>query len=384
MTQKPIKIIYIFSFIERALLNETIAVLLEKAKDFETGFILLNKKPSSYSTFLRENNFKTWDVFYTGKKNLISASFKIFKILLKEKPDVINTNLFDANVAGLIPAWLLGIKVRVLSRHHSSLHHVYHPGYVKFDKLLNSMATHIVSPSPSVSKILIEKENVKPEKVTLIPHGLPLANFSEIEPERIDALKKKYFPFGKPYPVIGVISRFIHWKGIQFIIPAFKKLLEEFPEAHLLLANARGNYSNEIKNMLSGIPSEKYTLIDFEEDSPALYRLMDVFVHVPVDSHSEAYGQIYVEALASGIPSVFTLSGIASEFVEHGRNAFVVPYKNADAILDGIRKILKDVSFRENLIKNGKADVTARYNETMMGKKLENLFRSAVQSARKK
>lgn len=384
MAQRPIKIIYIFSFIERALLNEAIALQLEKVQDFETGFILLNKKPSSYSAFLREKNFKTWDVFYTGKKNLISASFKIFKILLKEKPDVINTNLFDANVAGLIPAWLLGIKVRVLSRHHSSLHHVYHPGYVKFDKLLNSMATHIVSPSPSVSKILIEKENVKPEKVTLIPHGLPLSNFSEVEPERIDALKKKYFPFGKPHPVIGVISRFIHWKGIQFIIPAFKKLLEEFPEAHLLLANARGNYSNEIKNMLSEIPSEKYTLIDFEEDSPALYRLMDVFVHVPVDSHSEAYGQIYVEALASGIPSVFTLSGIASEFVEHGRNAFVVPYKNADAILDGIRKILKDVSFRENLIKNGKADVTARYNETLMGKKLENLFRSAVQSARKK
>lgn len=384
MSNRPVKIIYIFSFIERALLNEAIAEQLSKVKDFEPGFILLNRKPSSYSVYLREKNLKTWDILYTGKKNLLSAAFKIFKILRKEKPDVVNTNLFDANVAGLIPAWLLGIKVRVLSRHHSSLHHVYHPGYVKFDKFLNSLATHIVSPSPSVSKILIEKENVEPEKVTLIPHGLPLDNFSEVEPERIIALKKKYFPAGKPYPVIGVISRFIHWKGIQYIIPAFRKLLELFPNAHLLLANARGNYSHQIKSMLSELPSENYTCIDFEEDSPALYKLMDVFVHVPVDFHSEAYGQIYVEALAAGIPSVFTLSGIANEFVEHGVNAFVTPYKNADSILEGITRILNDESFRNTIIKNGKADVDARYNEKVMGDKLENLFRTAVQSTRKR
>lgn len=384
MAQKPIKIIYIFSFIERALLNEAIAEQLAGVKDFETGFILLNIKPSSFSAYLREMNLKTWDVFYSGKKNMISAMFKVFKILMKEKPDVINTNLLDANIAGLFPAWLLGIKVRVLSRHHSSLHHVYHPRYVKLDKLLNSLATHIVSPSPSVSKILIEKENVKPEKITLIPHGLPLNLFNNVETERIITLNKKYFPAGKPYPVIGVISRFIHWKGIQYIIPAFIKLLEKFPDAHLLLANARGNYSNEIRSMLSEIPSEKYTLIDFEEDSPALYRLMDVFVHVPIDSHSEAYGQIYVEALAAGIPSVFTLSGIANEFVEHGRNAIVVSYKNADEIFKGITKILNDKYLRDTIISNGKADVYARYNEKVMGNKLENLFRTAVHSATKK
>lgn len=384
MAEKPIKIVYIFSFIERALLNEAIADQLSNVKDFETGFILLNKKPSSYSAYLRDKKLKTWDIFYTGKKNLLSASFKIFKILLKEKPDVINTNLFDANVAGLIPAWLLGIKVRVLSRHHSSLHHVYHPEYVKFDKLLNSLATHIVSPSPSVSQILIEKENVAPEKITLIPHGLPLENFNEVGEERIQALIHKYFPSGKPYPVIGVISRFIHWKGIQYIIPAFVKLLKEFPDAHLLLANARGNYSAEIKKLLSSIPAQNYSLIDFEEDSPALYRLMDVFVHVPVDEHSEAFGQIYIEALASGVPSVFTLSGIANEFIEHGRNALVVPYKNAEAILEGIRKILLDSSFRNNLITAGKTDVEARYNQTIMGHKLESFYRSVVSSARKK
>jgi glycosyltransferase involved in cell wall biosynthesis len=384
MKKKTVKIIYIFSFIDRSLLNETIADQLAKVQDFETGFILLNKQPSHYSDFLRKKKFKTWDIYYTGKKNLPSALFKVFKILLKEKPDIINTNLFDANIAGLLPAWMLGIKVRILSRHHSSLHHVYHPRYVWLDKLLNSLATHIVSPSPSVSKILIEKENVKPEKITLIPHGLPIESFSHVETDRIAALQHKYFPSGKPFPVIGVISRFTHWKGIQYIISAFHTVLQSFPQAHLLLANARGNYSGQIKKLLSELPPGHFTLIDFEQDSPALYRLMDVFVHIPVDDHSEAYGQVYIESLASGIPSVFTLSGIANEFIEDGRNASVVPYKDSEAVAKAILRILQDDDYRSRIIKQGKADVARNYNENVMGKNLEMLFRNAVQFSQKK
>ncbi len=44
-------------------------------------------------------------------------------------------------------------------------------------------------------------------------------------------------------------------------------------------------------------------------------------MHVTIGKHYEAFGQIYVEALAAGIPSVFTLTGIAPEIIEHEHNA---------------------------------------------------------------
>ena len=69
---------------------------------------------------------------------------------------------------------------------------------------------------------------------------------------------------------------------------------------------------------------DRYTEIVYETDMPALYKTFDVFVHVPVEPHFESFGQVYVEAMASGIPSVFTLAGAATEFVRDGENALVV------------------------------------------------------------
>ena len=55
-------------------------------------------------------------------------------------------------------------------------------------------------------------------------------------------------------------------------------------------------------------------------------------MHVPIDSMSEAFGQTYIEALASRVPSIFTLSGIACEFAKDRVNCLVVPYKDSDSI----------------------------------------------------
>ena len=75
-----------------------------------------------------------------------------------------------------------------------------------------------------------------------------------------------------------------------------------------------------------------------------------------------------------GIPSVFTLSGIANDFVKHLTNAFVVNYKNPEQIYEGISDILNDENLREGLIKQGKLDVTERFSLTKMLCKLELLY----------
>jgi glycosyltransferase involved in cell wall biosynthesis len=166
--------------------------------------------------------------------------------------------------------------------------------------------------------------------------------FSSVSAERVGELAGRLFGGRKPFPVVGVISRFLELKGIQHIIPAFRKLLAEYPGACLVLANAKGPYEPEVRKLLAGLPGGSYVTIPFEKDIAALYRLFDVFVHVPVDGHSEAFGQIYIEALASGIPSVFTLSGIAHDMIRHGENALVVPYCDPDSIFGAVKRILTD------------------------------------------
>lgn len=376
--KKP-KVIYIISFIDKALIYEWTIDWFEKSEKLDVSYILMNPVPLAISNYIEQKKIRHWDIKYSGKKDLAAAIFKIYKILRREKPQIINTNLFDASMAGQIAGLLARIPVRIHSRHYSSLHLVYHKQAVKYDRLLNKIATNILVATKMVKELMISREKVNERKIKVINYGFKLNDFINVSDERVNACKQKYLPVHKKsFPVIGVISRFIHWKGIQFIIPAFSKIKELYPDAHLVLANAKGNYSGELNLLLSQLPENCFTKIEYEKDSPALYKIFDVFIHTPVDYHSEAFGQIYVEALVAGIPSVLTASGIALEFIGHEENALVVDYNNSEQIFVSLKRLLEDDLLRNKIISNGRDSVMNHFEFDRMGRELDSYYLSLL------
>lgn len=324
------------------------------SKEFKLHFILLNSGSSVFETYLKQHQIKVDRVTYKNRKDIPIAFFKILRILIKIKPDIVHCHLIDASLIGLLASKVIGVPKRIFTRHHSTLHHLYHPHAVKIDRFINYLATDIVAISKNVKEVLI-KEDVAEKKIQLIYHGFDINRFSNVPLTEIEELQRKYGT-EKKFPVIGVISRYVDWKGIQYIIPAFKKLLISFPDAYLILANATET-SSHIKALLRELPKENFKEITFENNIFALYHLFDIFVHVPIDCHSEAFGQTYVEALASGIPSIFTLSGIANEFIMNEKNALVVDYKNSGEIYEAMQRILVEPDLAKILIANGKKDI---------------------------
>jgi glycosyltransferase involved in cell wall biosynthesis len=368
------KLVYIVSDIDKALAFEWIAEELDQQK-FDLSFILLNPGTSVLENFLRYKNIPVITINCRGKKDWPVALGKMVKVLKQQKPDVVHCHLLQANIIGLLAAKLTGIKKRIYTRHHSSLHHVYHKKGILWDKWSNKMATHVVAISGIVKEILAKWERVPMEKIVLIPHGFRLEEFKKLEAERVAQIKERY-QLANCFPVIGVISRFTEWKGVQYIIPAFKKMLSTFPDAVLLLLGADGDYKKEINLMLGTLPEKNIRLIPFEKDVAAAYHTMNIFVHVPIDKHSEAFGQIYVEALAAGVPSIFTLSGIAPDFIVDNKNAIIVPFKNSKAIYEGMLRIIGDESLQENLRKEGYETVTGKFELSRMISQLEALYES--------
>ncbi len=369
---KTEKILFVISLVDRSLAFEWFFRELKKTNsDFEIVF--LNPLEPALATFCKTLGVKVCWFRYRNKLDAPICFFKLCRLMISDNITLVHAHLFDASLITIAAAKICGIRKRIHTRHHASQHHQYNPHAVKYDRLINMQSTHIVAISDGIKKILIDKEKVPAEKITVVHHGFDLKYFENVNQERIDALSKKY-SLNNSFPVIGVISRWTHWKGIQYIIPAFKLLLEKYPSAVLLLANAKGEFVNEIENLLKQLPVDRYHKIVFEADTPALYHLMNVFVHVPIDDHSEAFGQVYVEALAAGIPSVFTLSGIASEFIHDQHNAVVVPYQNADAITNAIEEILSNDKLKNVLISNGKKDVAKLFDIELMVNKMKVLY----------
>ncbi|TAF67858.1 MAG: glycosyltransferase [Cytophagales bacterium] len=335
----------------------------------------MNPKESSLEKQLAlYPTLKIYHIHYAGKKNLVTAFWRLYHLLRKIKPQTIHTHLFVASLLGLFVAWICGIKQRVYTRHHSTLHHQYFPRAVWYDRFINYFATHIVAISPVVRQVLEEKEGVKPHKIVDIPHGFDIAMFRPAATTDIDALRKKY-ELPANAPVIGVIARWTVWKGVQDIVMAFGKLLENQPNCYLLLANAKGDYADEIKNLLAQyIPQKQYKIVTFEPNIRALYGLFSAYAHTPIDAQAEAFGQTYIEALAAGIPSVFTLSGIAHEIIVPNKNALVVPYCQPEAIAEALHALITHQQLAKQLAEEGKKTVYPAFALEKMISALEKLY----------
>jgi glycosyltransferase involved in cell wall biosynthesis/O-antigen/teichoic acid export membrane protein len=368
------KVVYVIAEVFKAYTFEWLATS-DIRERCELSFILLNSENTYLEEFLRKQGFEVTRLHYKGRGDLPRITFQLLWAWLRKRPDVVHTHQIPANLTGLFAATLLGIRKRIYTRHHSIVNRSKRLASLIYDRLPNFLSTLIIATCENVKNVLLE-EGVSQDKIKVIRFGFEEKHFRDISQERIDKLKAKYQISGNS-PVIGVISRYTEWKGIQYIIPAFKRLLEKYPDALLILANAsKSSYSDKIQALLSEIPKINYFEIPFDDDNGVLYRLFDVFVHTPIDLASEAFGQTYVEALFAGVPSIFTLSGVAVEFARHRENCWVADYKNSEEIYEGLNAILSDKDFREKLSRQGWEDARQGFRLKDMLDSLDDSFRT--------
>ena len=368
------KLCYVISDVDTGLVMDANIRFLDRDKYDLTTIFLNASEPGLYKS-LSSDGFDVRYVYCGGKKNVPPLIASLYRLFGELKPRIVHTHLFFAAIAGLTAARLRKIETRINTRHHSTEAHVYHPHAVWYDRYVNTLSTHTVAITDSVKRILVEEECIPADRVTVVHHGFDMRLF---EAARMNGdLKEKYGLSGHS-PIIGVISRFIHWKGLQYVIPAFRQLLNKFPNAKLVLANAEGSYEPEVRKLLKEIEPEHYRLIPFETDVLALYKSFDVLVHAPIGPNDEAFGQVYVEALAMGIPSVFTLSGVARDFVRDRQNALVVPFQDAKAISAAIEEILEHKDLALSLGEQGRESVIEKFSIQSMVASLDAVYSSAV------
>jgi glycosyltransferase involved in cell wall biosynthesis len=261
--------------------------------------------------------------------------------------------------------------VRIFTREHPSIKYYARHAASKH-RLIWECATNVIGVTNKSKEGMIE-DGIPEHKITLIPTGFDVSEYENVETSRIEKLRAKYLG-NHQGPVIGVAARYVRWKGVEYVIEAYKKVLDIYPNALLVLAGTgidRTDLQEKIRKAhkedivspqyddilsisekLSQLPKQSYIEIPFETDLFALFKLFTVFVHAPTDSIQETFGQVYVDAMLSRVPSVITLGGSAADHAVHQENAWVVDYKNSDQIAEGILALLSDTHLREKIINN--------------------------------
>lgn len=278
-----------------------------------------------------------------SKSGSILSALAIVIEILKHRPKTIFSSGQFATIIGMFCAKVFVIKRRIFVRHHSNLHHKYKMklGWL-IDLLSNKLCTDVVAVSGVVERILIEDEKIRPEKVTVIFNGIELSKFQtavlgQTDIRNQDSRENELFN-------IGVISRLTEWKGVAHTAKAFVRIQKDFPNSRLHIVGAFSDSYTEVKSILGSVDSNLYTLEVEKSDIPSFFRSIDVFIHVPIGHDYEAFGIVYVEALAAKVRCIFTRSGILNELEDPTKFVDIVDYGSSEEIYIALKGILQGVS----------------------------------------
>ncbi len=165
----------------------------------------------------------------------------------------------------------------------------------------------------------------------------------------------------------------INRKGVDLLARAFARLAREVPHVRLRIIG-EGELRESVTETLRGV-SERVEFGGFRDwdELPGEYARADVLC---VPSRYDGWGLVVPEGLASGLPVIATdRMGAALEFLETGRNGWLVPAGDEDAILNAMREA---VSMTDEELK--RLSVEAR--ESVSAHTLQNGARRFVSHAR--
>ncbi len=170
-------------------------------------------------------------------------------------------------------------------------------------------------------------------------------------------------------PVITYIGRLAREKNLELLLEAWTSIRGRYPSARLVLVG-QGPLEEEIAGR--GLPGVHLTGLLTGRDLAEAYASADLFAFPSV---TETFGNVLLEAMASGLPAVVAAAGGMLEFARHGRNSWLVEPNAADALADGVTRLLEDAQLRRTLAEGGLATARSRDWDTVDDRLLEDYAR---------
>ncbi|WP_294182522.1 glycosyltransferase family 1 protein [uncultured Sphingobacterium sp.] len=147
-------------------------------------------------------------------------------------------------------------------------------------------------------------------------------------------------------PTILFVSRIVWEKNIKMLIEIYQQIQAQNLDYNFIVVGEGIAKIIAMQEMPNAIFLGKKS----HDELAILYASADAFVFPSV---SETYGNVVVEALASGLPCVIADGGGSASLIQHGKNGFKCQPENAAGYVYYLKKILSDVSLKKNLINEG-------------------------------
>jgi len=168
-------------------------------------------------------------------------------------------------------------------------------------------------------------------------------------------------------------------KGSYVLAEAVAELLKDRQEMHLVYVGAIQDAmaKDKIYAILGPSLSKKVHFVGWLDHSVTLSSIAKAKVFV-LPSRAESFGLVALEAMAMGVPVVFTNFGPGPEVVTDGKTGLLVDPYSPEDIKTKIHLILDDKGLADDLIRNGKCDIEKRFSVEQCRSQTEEFYRTCL------
>lgn len=338
-------------------------------KKFEVVVVSL-KSGGALVSELRSRGVRVLSLNGKGKLD-IRVLFRLREILRSERPDVVQSFLFWANVASRLVRQA-GKKVCVVSAYHDQ---VALEGWLNrlVDRMTMRWTSRLVCCSDAVRRSVKSRIGGREEQFVVIPFGVEAGRFRGMAP-----LLRSELGLQEGVPIIGTVCRLVEpKKGLRFLLEAVVQLEKEVdgPSCQILIVGD-GPAEGHLRVMAQqlGIAS-RVIFAGVRRDIPQLLPLLDAFV---LPSLYEGFGIAILEAMAAGRPVVATTVGGIPEFVTNGETGILVAPSDAAALARAIQRVLSNPEEARQMGLRGQRHVQEHFEIATVVRRHEEVYEACL------
>ena len=236
--------------------------------------------------------------------------------------------------------------------------------FLRMQKKVAPQLNRIVCPSNQSKADVIEELKVNEENVNVVLNGIDLDSFNR--DERVEK---------KPYRIITTASADVPLKGLKFLIEAMTEIIEEIPEAHLMVLG-RAKEKGDIAKLISRLNLEEK--ISFrsglsQSEVVSLYLSSHICV---IPSLYEGFGFGAGEAMACGLPLISTQSGGLKEVI--GQEAVIIEAASSEAIVKAVKDLFSNKEKQLALSRAGRKRMEKEFNWMKAAEAYEKIYSKTI------
>lgn len=311
----------------------------------------------------------------------IKSIYALYKLMKKEKFDIVHVHTPIAALLGRVAAKLAGVKKIVYTAHgfyfHEDMPKNQYRFYYYIEKIAaKTMTDWLLLQSKEDYELAVKNKFLNKSKIIHLSNGVDLKtkfNPHLVNLERTNILQRE-LNIKSDDIVFSFIGRLVAEKGVVELLQAFRELSNKYSNTKLLLIGDLPESERDVTsiNKITKLMNQKnISYLGFRDDISDLLYLSDIFV---LPSYREGLPRSIIEAMAMENAIIATNIRGCREQVFKNKNGILIDRKSSEQLFIAMERMINNLEKTKNKGTESRKIALELFNEEIVLNKQTELF----------